>query len=167
MRLFFISILILFLSTNIFGQNRDRIRSSLDSIALLINELPKSPDIISDSKYEFKYSDDLKSIRIIDLHFVKNSNSKRPDHNVYTFNLSDIDPDAVIIKKSDKNKEFRIKLTTKNNKIGIKQKVYVNGKPGANANQYSMTLGPWTYEYLKDGELITLLFRDAIKESSK
>ena len=110
MRNLLLAIIILTLQTNLFGQNIDRIKNTLDSIAIVIDGLPKATYFTHDSKYKLTYSKDLKKVTITVRNFEKNSNKKLPDHNVYSFDLSDLDPKFVILEKFESASNFYIQL---------------------------------------------------------
>lgn len=165
MRNLLLIIAILTLHTNLFGQNADRIKNRLDSIAIIIDDLPKTTNFTHDSKCKFTYSKDFKKIVITDLHFEKNSNKKKPDHNVYTFDLSDLDPKFVILKEFDNKENFYIQLLTIDNKPKIKQEVLEKGRVFNTSFQDRVTIGRWEEEHLEKGEKIKSLFISTITET--
>lgn len=164
MRNLLLTIIILTLQANLFGQNNDRIKNTLDSISIIIEGLPKATYYTHDSKYELTYSKDFKKVIITVKNFEKNSNKKLPDRNVYTFDISDLDPKFIILKEFESTNDFYIQLLTIDNKSKIKQEVFVKGNLGSSSLQDRVTIGRWTQEKLDQGESIKSLFKSVITE---
>lgn len=156
-------IIILIFQTNLFGQNTDQIKSCLDSINIIIDNLPKTTDFRDDTRFKLKYNKNCKKIEITEQYFEKNSNKAKTNHNVFTFNLSDIDSKFILLENFETD-YFYIQLLTINNKPKIKQQVFVDGDVGTASLQDRVTIGYWTNEHRNEGELIQSLFISAIKE---
>ncbi len=126
---------------NLSGQDSKFVKAHLDSAKSIIANLPKSFSANHESKYELDYNKKFNQITITDFHFKKNSNEKTVDYNTYTFDLSDIDPNFIIIKQNEKNKHLYIQLFSIDNEPKIKQEVYVKGVKRLSSIQDRVTLG--------------------------
>ncbi|NRB63358.1 MAG: energy transducer TonB [Saprospiraceae bacterium] len=147
-----------------YGQTKqEKISSLLNEIKESINNLPKPPDNYFDSKYDFVFDDSEYLITVTDIHFEKGTKKKRKDFNIYTFKLSDLDPNAILLVEDSSNNTVEIRFFTMNNIAAITQRVSVSGKIRSTSYQDRMTLGKWdTPSVLIEIEKIKKLFSKVI-----
>jgi len=157
--------IILFCSSS-FGQNdKEELINTLKEIQALITELPVAKNSLSDSKYEFTFDKEGKQITITDWHYEKGTKKKRPDHNIYAFTLSTLDPNTILIKQYKTQKTFEILFFSINNRPTITQKVSVKGQIRATSYQDRISMGRWSFDNLTQIEKIKSLFSIAILNS--
>ena len=162
---FTITAIILFCSSSLGQNNKEELLNTLKEIQTLITELPLANNSLSDSKYELTFDKEGKQITITDWHFEKGTKKKRPDHNSYTFNLSTLDPNTILVKKYETQKTSEILFFSINNRPTITQKVSVKGQIRATSYQDRVSMGRWSFDNLTQIEKIKSLFSKAILNS--
>jgi Gram-negative bacterial TonB protein C-terminal len=164
--IFFTIITIVLFCSSSFGQsNQEELLNTLKKIQTLITELPKGNHSLFDSKFELNFDKDGKQITITNWHYEKGTTKKKKDHNIYTFDLSTLDPHTILIEKFESQKTFEIRFFAMNNRPTVTQKVSVKGQIRATSYQDRVTMGRWNFDNLIQIEKIKTLFSKAILNS--
>jgi|GEM_PF-6277260 len=116
----------------------------MNQIKAIIDSLPRSNEYNFESEYDFEFNLDDYSVRVKIHHYTKKTGKKRNDVNQYQFMFTQLDPNAILIKKDSLSDSFDIRFYIMNNKSSITQEVLIDGRRGASSTQDIMTLGSWS-----------------------
>ncbi|MDA8956438.1 energy transducer TonB [Flavobacteriales bacterium] len=164
--IFYTIITIVLFCSSSFGQsNQEELLNTLKQIQTLIAELPKGKHALFDIKFELNFDKDGKHITITNWHYEKGRKKKKKDHSTYTFDLSTLDPNTIIIEKFEYQKTFEIRFFAMNNRPTITQKISVKRQIKATSSLDRVTMGSWSFDNLIQIEKIKTLFSKAILNS--